>query len=298
MLRTWVWTVSCACLTACASAPPVAQVRAFANATDAFNAASQPLLDELAVAERERASRLIRTPTAGTKNVLDVPLPGGGQRRLLLDLPIDDVLAIATVGDPPGTAELRVGVATLKRYADVLTLLAENRNLEATRAELAVLGGRLANLGALFPGGVAAPGLVQPALSALSPLIDSAVKTQNAAETKRLVLDAAPKVHAVNEALRKSAEPVFQTLSSGPRANIVLGGDPRSSIAKVEGYRVALANWLVLLSEIDQATNQLAVAIASPESMASMASLTEMSTSVAVSAEAARRALAVVRNGR
>lgn len=59
-------------LTGCASAPPVEQARAFANASEAFNAASQPLLDALAIAERARASRIIKSPPLGATNVLSV----------------------------------------------------------------------------------------------------------------------------------------------------------------------------------------------------------------------------------
>lgn len=298
MSRFRVVFVFCAVLSSCASAPPVQQVRAFASASDSFIAASQPLLDEVAVAERERALELIIKPPKDAKGVLEVPLPGGTTRRLLLDLPVDQVLAISTIGDPPATAQFRRGVVTLKRYANVLVLLAENQNLEAARAELGMLAANLAGLATIVPGAQAAPGLVEPALALLQPLIDSAARAQNAAELKRLVLDAAPKIKALNQALRGGAEALFHTLSSGQRAIIVEGGDAVSAVARIDAYRIAFANWLKLLGLVDEATDQLVAAVSNPENAATLASLAELSTNITTYAEGARRALAVFRAGR
>lgn len=131
-------------LAGCATTAPVSHVRAVASASEAFNAASQPLLDEVAVAERERAWMLIKNPSADAKQVLDVTgLPGGGNRKLLLDLPVDQVLALLTISDPPATAAFRKAVSAIRCYATVLVLLAEGQNIEAARAELAMLATNL-----------------------------------------------------------------------------------------------------------------------------------------------------------
>lgn len=299
MLRIWFLAAAFGFIVSgCASAPPVQQVRAFASASDAFNAASQPLLDEVAVAERERALKLIATPAKDTKNVIDVPLPGGATRRLLLDLPVDEVLAISTVGDPPATAVFRRGVGTIKRYANVLIILAENQNVDAARAELGILAANLAGVAALVPGAAGAPALAGPLLAALQPLIDGAARAQNAAELKRLVIEAAPKVKELNEALRMGAEPLFHTIASGQRQIIVDGGDAQAAIVRIQAYRVAFANWLKLLGLVDQATDQLVAAVSSPGNTASLASLVELSTNITTYAEGARRALAVFRSGK
>jgi hypothetical protein len=298
MLRVWL-LVSAFCLTlsGCATAPPVEQVRAFANASDAFNAASQPLLDELAVSERARAWRLIKDPPKDAKNVLDVPLSGSATpRRLQLDLPIDQVLAISTIGDPPATAELRKGVGTIKHYAAVLVLLAENQNVEAARAELGILAANVTGVVALIPGAQAGTALISPSLTALQPLIDSAVRAQNAAELRLLVVNASPKIKELNAALRSSIDPMFHATASGDR-EIIIGGqvDPAAAVDRIDAYRVSFANWLMLLGLVDQATDQLAAAVSNPSNAVSLGSLAELSTRITTYAEGTRRALAVFR---
>jgi hypothetical protein len=182
------------------------------------------------VAEREHALKLVKSPPDNAKNVLTVPgLPGDAPRRLLLDLPVDQVLALSTLSDPPATALFRKGAGAIKRYAAVLVLLAEGQNIEAARAELGILATNLAGIVALVPGAAAAPTLVGPALGALQPLIAGAARAQNAAELRRLVVEAAPAIKALNVALRNGAEPLFHTMTSGQREGIVEGGDHLAS---------------------------------------------------------------------
>lgn len=282
----------------CATAPPVEQVRAFANASDAFNAASQPLLDEVAVAERERAWRLIKNPPKSAKGVLELPLPGGATRRLQLDLPVEEVLAISTIGDPPATAAFRRGVGTIKHYANFLVLLAENQNIEAARAELGILATNVAGVVALVPGAQAASAIVSPALNALQPFIDNAVHAQNATELRLLVLNASPKIKELNAAIRKGAEPLFHTMASSQREAIIDQSDPAPAVDRIDAYRVSFANWLMLLDLVDQATDQLAAAVTNPDNAVSLGSLAELSTRITTYAEGTRRALAVFRAGK
>lgn len=292
----WLLVLS---LSGCATAPPVEQVRAFANASDAFNAASQPLLDELALAERARAWRIVKSPKDGAKDVLAVPLGGGTTRQLLLDLPADQVLALATVGDPPATAALRKGVGTIKHYAAVLVLLAENQNADAARAELGILAANVTGVAALIPGAQAGSALVTPLLSALQPLIDGAIAEKNAEEFRKLVVNASPKIKELNARLRDSAEPTFRAIASEERAVIVSGkGNNAEAVERIDAYRVVLANWLVLLGLVDQATDQLAMAVANPNSAVTLGSLAELSTRITTYAEGTRRALAVFRAAR
>lgn len=285
-------------LVGCAATPPLEAVRAFSNASNAFDAASQPLLDQVANAERASVRKLIEDPPEDTKNVLPVPLPGGGERRLLLDLPTDQVRGLATVGDPPATAAYRKGVAAIKHYAAVLVLLAEGENIDAARAELGLLAANIAGVAALGPTGNVAQVVVVPALDALKPLIDGAANAQNTAELRRLVVEFAPLIKELNAKLRSGAEPMFHMLLARDREIIVVGdGDPVAALARIDGYRVALANWLVLLDLIDQATDQLVAAVTAPRNTAVLANLAELSARISTYAEGARRALAVIRAG-
>lgn len=82
------------------------------------------------------------------------------------------------------------------------------------------------------------------------------------------------------------------------REIIVVGdGDPVAALARIDGYRVALANWLVLLDLIDEATDQLVAAVTAPRNTAVLANLAELSARISTYAEGARRALAVIRAG-
>lgn len=286
-------------LSGCATPPPVAQVRAFASASDAFNAASQPLLDELAIAERARAWRIVRSPKEGAKDVLPIALPDGTTRMLRLDLPPDQVLALATIGDPPATADLRRGVSALRHYAEVLVLLAENQNADAARAELGLLASNLTGAAALVPGAQAGSTLVTPLLSALQPLIDGAIAERNATEFRRLVVDASPRIKELNGRLRDSAEPMFRAVASGDRAALVSGtGNSAEAVDRIDAYRAAFGNWLVLLGLVDQATDQLAAAVANPGNAGTLGSLAELSSRISTYAEGTRRALAAFRAAR
>src|SRR4051794_25134453 len=73
-------------LPGCASRAPTTEVRSFAAATDAFNAASQPLLDDLAIAERHQvrvtAEAPAADPTIPGRDVLELPAPAGGEKRV------------------------------------------------------------------------------------------------------------------------------------------------------------------------------------------------------------------------
>jgi hypothetical protein len=296
MLRLWL-IVGGFFLAGCASQPPLEGVRAFSNASDAFNAASQPLLDQASVAERERARKLIETPPADAKNVLDVPQGIGTQRRLLLDLPVDQVLALATVGDPPATANYRKGVAAIKHYATVLVLLAEGQNIEAARAELGLFASNIAGVATLIPGGAAAPAMLGSIMVALQPLIDNAARAQNAAELRSLVVKAAPIIAELNASLRAGAQPLFYILVARERQVIINGGDAAAAIERIDAFRVAVANWLVLLDLVGQASGQLAAMVVAEPDASTLAGLTELSTRITNYAEGARRTLAVIRAG-
>jgi hypothetical protein len=284
-------------LSACAiTAPPVEQVRAFASASEAFAAASQPLLDDVALAERERVRRLILDPPANAANVLVLPgRDGGPDRRILLDLPADGVLALASIGDPPATAAFRNGVAAVRHYASVLVLLAEGRNVEAARAELGLLATNLAGLAALLPTARAAPALVGPALGALRPLVEGAARAASAAELRRQALALGPRIKELTGELRAGAEPLFRALTGRQCQLILDGADPSAAVARIDAYRVAFADWLVLLGLVDQAIDQLVAAMSTPGELASLSGLTELSSRITTYAEGSKRALAAMR---
>jgi hypothetical protein len=142
--------VMAAMLSACPSSPPVAEVRLVAGAFDDLNAASAPLLDDLALAERaqgqanaetrakKRSGAAAGAPAAGTDGD---PCPqvteatGAGGASIQKGFCLEDSYYYSELADPPATAAFRRGLAAIGSYTQVLLILAEGRNIPAATAD-------------------------------------------------------------------------------------------------------------------------------------------------------------------
>jgi len=295
------------CLAGCATRP-VAEVRLVSRAFDDLNAASQPLLDDLALAEREqgRQAAEVRARARAQAEARPKPSPAAGADRRPASGaadPCPDVLLVggekpgwpaiqdgfclrdspyfSAIGDPPATRAFRRGLAAVGDYTQLLLLLAEDRNLDEAKAQLQSLAG---NLGvALEAAGVGGESVVAPpVLEALSPLIDLAAKDANAAELKRVVLQESPKVEALVAALSKAAPELFRTVSqtSFRRFNTVGLGNvevAKAEAQRIEAYRAAVSNYVVLLDDYRELLRALAAAYDRPQQAATLAYLAERS---------------------
>lgn len=303
-------------LAACATPAPVGEVRLVAKAFDNLNTASQPLLDELALAERTqgRTAALARAEARTNTPPASPPLPGsercpnvlvlGGKMNDIPDVQNgfcpEDSYYYSELADPPGTRAFRQALAAVGDYTQLLVILAEGRNLEEAKGQLVTLTG---NLGlALSAAGVAGAG---PALNALlqafNPVLELAAQGSNAKELKRLVVQESPKVEKLLSALRTQAGEFFITLTEAPMARFNLALDKpdveAAEAARIEAYRIAVSNYVVLLDQYGSLLGDVAKVYDQPEGAVTLGSLAERSAQLSAQADAWRRSLASLRAG-
>lgn len=131
----------------CAARLPVAEVRLVGKAFDDLNAASQPLLDDLALAEREQGRRNAvarASATADGASPKANPCPGVVLRRgasaavpsVQAGFCPSDAGYYSDLVDPPATRAFRRSLAAIGDYSQLLLMLAEGRNIDEANAQL------------------------------------------------------------------------------------------------------------------------------------------------------------------
>src|SRR5258708_2977352 len=126
--RAWLWISLLVC--ACAQDVPRAQVQQASMAYGAVAVAADPLLNELASAEREAGimDAISRTPREDQLNEGDLVVP----------LRFDPAKAgyFASIGEPPSTAALRRGLRVVGDYIKTLVALADGSNVAQVKQEV------------------------------------------------------------------------------------------------------------------------------------------------------------------
>ncbi len=302
--RRWIGLISVT-LAACASAPPVDQVRYFSQAFGTVNTVGQPLLDDLAIAERRQGRQVAVRRADGKSNAPggcpqgDVPWQkvGGDAGGFINGFCLSDAPYFADLGDPPATRQLRGGLAVIEQYANVLSILTEGRNVEAAIGQVDALGQQVAGL--LGAVGIAASP-IGAALTALQPILKTAANQANAAEARRLILAGAPEVTRLIDALRQAAPAMFNVLVESAARQAVELEQPAAvagEVRRIDAYRIAVSNYVFLLGRL-QASWELTVAAANrPPGEGRLAALVEQTSELRADAEAARRVFAVLRAG-
>jgi len=284
---------------------PVAEVRQANAAYDALVAAGTPLLDELAVAERQAAATAAqdasRTLTEGDVTVF-------------LSFDAKDAASFASIGEPVGAAAQRRGLRLVGAYFDVLEVLAEGRNIDEAKSRLQGVASSMAGLAALATGGAAgtagaagalreaSSALVRPLLTALGPLITNAAQAENAAELRRLVLEGAKPVDELIARLIDSTPQIYGVLILGPEAAatgplLENSAARRAELQKIAGYHVAVANYTMLLTQLRVTLQALVSAVQSPNPV-TLSSVAVTANELLLQAEAVRRAYAIFRSSR
>jgi hypothetical protein len=291
----------------CATMAPVEETRLFSKAFTAVDGASQPLLDDHAVAERRRGQHNAETKAKNDKYEGDckgirwaeVRAPAGFIEGFCLD----DAQYFAEIGDPPATRAFRQGIRLLGDYAEVLLTLAEGRNLDETTAQVQTLGERISALVSLVPSAGAAGSALTGVLGALTPIIKDAAQAKNVEELKRLILSGAPYVKQLIERLQSAAPEVFKTLISqsardatGPEA-LDNAAVAKEHLNRIAAYRTAVSNYVILLDELERAFEQLVAAFQQPRSAVSLASIAQRTAQLTAHAEAWRRVYSILRTG-
>jgi hypothetical protein len=325
-----------ALLAACAPKMPVEQVQSLRDTFVNVETASQPLLDDLAAAERklgknqavsdaqfndgtERPEPLVLAPAGdGDRPAIEVrrcyegspgwqrtgTTTGDGEQRGFIDgFCLEDAAYFATVGDPPATRVFRRSVDTLNRYSQVLLVLAKGENIEEAKAHLKAAGSSIASTLALVPGAQGPAAMISPVLEALGPVFEEAAKAQNFEEMTRLVAEATPKFNRLVAAIKAASPWLFETLirTQSAKAPLQTEGNPelaRSVVNQIEGYRVAVSNFVILLDEMARVHTEMAETLAEAEQAPlSLAALAGNAERLNVQAEALREAFVTIRRG-
>jgi len=286
-------------IASCAVAP-VQEVRLFNNAFITFHEASQPLFDDLAIAERRQGQ------TVAEANAKDNAFQGECAGILWAKVGfIDgycttDAPYYSEIGDPPTTRWIRDGIRLIGRYSEVLLTLAEGRNLDETSAQIQNLSGNIAALIAMGagPGGGAA---FTGALAALDPIIRDAAQRKNLEEMNRLVLAGAPHVTRLVTSLRDGAPAVFNTLIFQSVKGITSADALKSPVIaknhldRISNYRIVVSNYVVLLGQLQNTFDELVTAVRQPSNPASVAFVAEKSARLAAHADTWRRVYSTLR---
>lgn len=287
-------------LAGCATTPaPLEQIKYFSQAFAAVNTVGQPLLDDLAVAERvvgRRQAQLRAKAAADDKACSSREASWAATADASLGY-IDGYCLehagyFANLGDPPATAQLRGGLRVIERYAEVLTTLAEGRNIEQALGQVDALGQEVGGLLAL----AGAPLALAPALTALQPLLANLAKNANAEEARRLITDGASQVSTLIGTLRDAVPPTFKTLIADQRRNADNAASAAAAVKEIEVRRVAVSQYVVLLGRLQQAWEATLLAANNPGG-SRLTDLVARSAQLRADSEAVRRSLAALRGG-
>lgn len=279
------------CLASCAS-PPTEQIHYFASAFDSVNTVGQPLLDDLAVAERQQgqsnAAAGASCPHSSIKS---------GSDSVMLGFCNDEAPYFSDIGDPPATQQFRGGLAVLHGYIDLLISLTDGKSAADAVAQVNVLGQKIAGL----VGTVGAPGAaaaVPAALTALQPVLVQAAQQLSVQEVRRVILNGEPQVSALIDALVSSAPQVFRTLTRSIQLRLTIRNSPTFAADKVryDTYRQIVSNYVVLLQKLRTAWTQTVAATKAP-SAPTLADVANQVGQLQADAGAILRLYAVLRTG-
>lgn len=287
-----IWAVlSTGILAACTSAP-VDQIHQFSKAFDAVNAAGQPLLDDLSIAERAQGQRNATIRPVSEHCSYTVMRTTGET----LGFCARDAGYYSDIGDPPATRRFRQGLKVLQSYIDLMVGLAEGK---ATSESVAQANNLLKNLTGLvaLAGGPASPGL-GIALEGLKPLLTDVMNQLSAREARQLILKSQAQVNNLIEALRDSAPQVFSVVTTDIETRLGNRQSPTLAEDKIryQSYRKIVANYYVLLDQLKGAWNETVSAAATP-SPPTITDLANRTGQLQADAAAVSHAYATLRTG-
>jgi hypothetical protein len=296
----------------CATSVPVAEVRLVDKAFDDLNAASAPLLDDLAIAERAQGKVAAdvrarnRSGASAADPVAEDPCAAVtqvtvGNVKVQNGFCIDDSYYYSELADPPATATFRRSLAAVESYTNVLLILAEGRNIEVAQAEAQSLAGNVG--GVLELAGASGAGTaLQGIAAALKPLLDIAAQHANAKELALNVKNAAPDAVKVVDQLRRAAPEVFKTLTERPLARLRTQGLTNDAVAaaeaaRIEAYRTAVSNYVVLLDQYERLLDRLVHSYDAEGKSLTLSGLVQQSAALSAQADAWRRTYSALRMG-
>lgn len=298
-------------LAACAT-PPVQETKQFQQAFTAVDGVGQPVLDDLANAERLQGQEVA---VARAKRAASNAAASTGQdcspawRKIVANsgyiagFCIADAGFYSKIGDPPQTLAFRRALALIGQFAQALTALSDGTSAAVATAQVQQLAQDAGSVAASVGGSVSGVGaaigpVVNEIAAALSPLINRVAMIASTQQERDVVIAAAPKIGTLIIALEHAAPAMFNTLTEQAQKQIELSDQPRSSdAAPIEAYRVVLSDYVVLLGRLDAAWNQLVTVVKQPSNAVSLAALTQTSSQIVADAAVVRQSLARLRRG-
>lgn len=292
-------------LAACATTAPVDQIKYFSQAFGAVNAVGQPLLDDLAMAERTQGQQIASRRAKGESQIGAGDCPrdqiswqgADGKPGIIRGFCLHDAAYFSDLDDPPATAQLRAALMIIDRYADLLSALSDGHSSEAALGAVDALSQNVSRL--LGVAGVPA-GAFGPALAALQPVLRAAATQANAVEARRLILDGAVHVSQLIAAMRAAAPAMFKVLIEASAKRMLLLDETDAlavEVTRVEAYRVVVANYVVLLAKLEAAWKLTVAAANAPQGKIPLAALVQQSAALKADADAARRLFSILRSG-
>lgn len=269
----------------CARPVPVAEMRAFGAAFQQMRAASDSLLDELAVAERRIGQSTPRQGVARPVGVDETFDP-------------DRAAVFATNGAPDLTRAYRGALQVIGTYTEGLIALAEGRPVEELHAAAGRLGREVFGIAALLGGAAALPALV-PALSVLSSIADEAGAAATRAAFQAEFLEGFPVVDGLLGEMRAGTARIFPILA---RQTALALRDARLAgasaearallVQRHEAYRTALSDWVMLIDEARLALREVKARLEAPAGLGEqVGDLAERAARLRILAAAMRSAL-------
>jgi hypothetical protein len=294
----------------CATAPRAELTRLQAVMTTT-RAAADPIFDDLAIAERRVGmAQATSAARAGIPNAAcEARWIGSPSAGFIGALCPDHIRFESAIGDPPGTAALRSGLATLSGATEALLALAENRNLAEAEMQVQALTGALSALvqatAAPFgptSGAADVLKLLGPVATQLQPLIDGLVAANNAERARGLILEYDPAFTQLIAALRGAVPAMFQIFVVDQGFREALAPPSQRAAIRADaprlmnGYRRLLADYAVMLDGVARAWAATVVAARTPGST-DLVAINAALTDARVAAESVRRAQAAFRAG-
>src|SRR5690606_24965323 len=130
-----------------------------------------------------------------------------------------------------------------------------------------------------------------------------ATQAKNVEEMKRLVLEGAPHAKHLIANLRRAAPEVFntityQSINAATRpAALTNGTVAKGHLDRITAYRIAVSNYVVLLSGLERTFDHLVAAFQRPRNAVSLADLAQSAAQLTAHAEAWRRVYSLLRTG-
>jgi hypothetical protein len=268
----------------CANRPPQAELQAYLSAVDAASRATDAVLEEWAVAERHQN------------------LAGANAGEGDADAFDPDLAAYySATGEPPLAAALRRGFRTVERFNAVVVVLAEGRSWQQAAPQVDQFARSASALAAVATGGAAA--VVLPAAAPLRELAAALKAADDRLEFERVIQERSGAVLEVIDAMIAATSNMYSVMTEPIMKEADAAADAGDRIryeqilARRDGYRRMLAEWVVLLNDVKSSLIDLreAVALGAP-SVPDLAELAGRSEELTRQAVAVRAAVLAVRD--